>query len=222
MPVLEDHGALFLEGARAVAGALADPAVAAAWDRPSVLEGQLVSSLAGHLARGGVWVVDEYLGADAGGADDPGSRGPAPDFESAGDYYATFAETASADMHRSVRDRGAAVGAVGQEALVAELRDRTALLETRLAAIPSDHVMSVIGGRRIRLGDYLVTRMVEQAVHLDDLARSVGRPPWPLPGPLVDLVLAVGLEVARRRRGDDAVLRALYRQGLAGDVLPVL
>ena len=217
---LEPDTALFLEGARVVADAVADPAVGAAWDRPSVLEDQLVSSLAGHLARGGVWVVDEYLAADGPG--DPGRSGGSPDFVSAGDYYATFAETASADMHRSVGDRGAAVGAVGQEALVAQLRDRTGQLEQRLAELPSGHVMSVIAGRRIRLGDYLVTRMVEQAVHLDDLARSVDRTPWPLPGPLVERVLAVGLEVARRRQGDDAVLRALYRRSFAEGVLPVL
>lgn len=43
---------LFLAGGRAVADALGDPAVASAWDRPSVLEDQLVSGLAGHLARG--------------------------------------------------------------------------------------------------------------------------------------------------------------------------
>ena len=217
---LEPDTALFLEGARVVADALADPAVGVAWDRPSVLEDQLVSSLAGHLARGGVWVVDEYLAADAPGG--PGEAGGNPDFVSASDYYATFAETASADMHRAVRDRGAAVGAVGQEALVAQLRERTGQLEQRLAELPSGHVMSVIAGRRIRLGDYLVTRMVEQAVHLDDLARSVDGAPWPLPGPLVERVLAVGLEVARRRQGDDAVLRALYRRGFAEGVLPVL
>ena len=212
----DGRAALFLEGAGVVARAIGDPTVGEAWDRPSVLEGQLVSGLAGHLARGAVWTVDEYLGEDAA------APTGAPDFASAGDYYASFAETATAEMHQAVRDRGAAVAAVGQDALVAQLRARIAVLETRLSTLPSDHVMSVIAGTRIRLGDYLATRMVEQAVHLDDLARSVGRDPWHLPVGLWDVVLHVGLETARRRHGDDAVGRALYREGFAGAVLPVL
>lgn len=212
-----DRHALFLAGAAVVADAIGDPAVGAAWDRPSVLEGQLVSGVAGHLARGAVWVVEEYLGS----GDGPGPADP-PDYVSAGDYYASLAESATEEMHRGVRERGAAVAAVGQQALVAEVRRRIAALGELLGRVPPDHVMSVIAGRRIRLGDYLVSRMVEQAVHLDDLARSVGRDPWPLPPGLLDAVIAVGTEVARRRHGDDAVLRALYRRGFAGAVLPVL
>jgi hypothetical protein len=209
--------ALFLEGAAVVAEAIGDPAVGAAWDLPSVLEDQRVSGLAGHLARGAVWVVDEYLA----GGEGPGSAEP-PDYVSAGHYYASVAGSATEEMHRGVRDRGAAVAAVGQQALVAELLNRIVSLETLLARVPPDHVVAVFAGRRIRLEDYLVSRMVEQAVHLDDLARSVGRDPWPLPEDLLDAVVAVGTEVARRRHGDGAVLRALYRRGFAGAVLPVL
>lgn len=213
-----DGGAeLFIEGAGVVALAIGDGAVGGAWDRPSVLEGQRVGGLAGHLARGGVWVVDEYLGEDVLAA-----PAGAPDFASAGDYYASFAETATPEMHQAVRDRGAAVATVGQDALVAQVLARTAVLEERLSTLSPDHLMSVIAGKRIRLGDYLVTRMVEQAVHLDDLARSVGRDPWPLPDGLWDVVFEVGLEIARRRHGNDALGRALFREGFAGAVLPVL
>ena len=47
-----------------VRDAIADDAVARAWDEPSVLEEQTVGGIAGHLARGGVWVVGDYLDAD--------------------------------------------------------------------------------------------------------------------------------------------------------------
>ncbi len=40
----------YLEAARSVAGLLADPAVAAAWDEPSALAEFSVHGLAGHLA----------------------------------------------------------------------------------------------------------------------------------------------------------------------------
>lgn len=85
---------LFLEGARVVASALASPTVRDAWNCPSVLEEQQVSGLAGHLARGGIWVVAAYLDADI-------PDGPV-DIESAGEYFASFASTASPEDHCSI------------------------------------------------------------------------------------------------------------------------
>ena len=70
--------------------------------------------------------------------------------------------------------------------------------------------------------DFLVTRVVEQVVHLDDLARSVAVTGWRVAPAAVDLVLAVGLDIARRRRGDTAVLRAVYRAGEAEGAFPAL
>ncbi len=84
MPEPVDVVGLFLDGGHVVAEAIADPAVAAAWDRPSVLEDQLVSGLAGHVARG-VWAVGEYL--ESGPA-----QGPVA-FGSAGEYFTAFVRT---------------------------------------------------------------------------------------------------------------------------------
>ena len=205
---------LFLGGAEVVAAALADSAVVAAWDRPSVLEHQTVAALAGHLARGGVWVVGEYL--EAGPA-----AGPA-DFGSAAEYFATLVEEASPDDHRAIRQRGAAAAAAGPEALVQSLDEHLGRLRPRLATLDGDLLVAVVGGRVMRLEDYLVTRIVEQTVHLDDLARSVGRQPWALPPGAEALVLAVGAEIGRRRRGATAMLRALYRRGFSEGAVPVL
>ena len=71
----------FLDGAQVVVDAIASPAVAAAWDVPSVLAEQTVGGLAGHLARGAVWVVGDYL-------DQP--EPAAAMFDSAEDYFAAF------------------------------------------------------------------------------------------------------------------------------------
>lgn len=197
-----------------VLDAIADPTVAAAWDLPSVLEGQNVSGLAGHLARGGVWVVADYL--DAG-------TPPGPvDFDSAGEYFARFVSDASPDDARAIRDRGAAVAAVGRDELLFTLAERLNALGPRLASLESDHLIAVAGGKVMRLEDYLTTRIVEQTVHLDDLARSLDRDPWPLPANSAALTIAVGVEIARRRSGATAVIRTLYRHGLAGSTLPVL
>jgi hypothetical protein len=74
--------------------------------------------------------------------------------------------------------------------------------------------------RRSRLDDYLLTRLVEQVVHLDDLARSLGVEPWPNAPEAQALVISCGAEIGRRRFGDAAMIRALYRADVG--VLPVL
>ena len=209
-----DVRSLFLTGAGAIVEAIADPAVGQSWNDPSVLEDQLVSGLAGHLARGGVWVVSDYLHAGT-------PAGPV-DFTSAGEYFATFAAGAQPADHQAIRDRGAAVAAAGRDALLVDLRERLASLEAELGTLPRDHLMAVVGGKVMHLDRYLETRIVEQAVHLDDLARSVGRDPWPLPEDHVTLAIAVGTDIALRRHGPSATLRALYRRGCAEPALPVL
>jgi Mycothiol maleylpyruvate isomerase N-terminal domain len=203
---------LFFEGARAIVGAIGDPAVKAAWDRPSVLEEQLVSSVAGHLARSGIWVVAEYL---------EGTPTGRPDFESAGAYFAAVAVGASPEMKRSVRDRGAAVASLGREEILRRSRDTLSLLETNLAELGPGHLMAVMAGKVMTLSDYLVTRVVEQAVHLDDLARSVEREPWPLSAEHHALAISVATDIACRAHGSDATLRAVYRRGFAEAVFPV-
>ena len=209
-----DVVAAFLNGAHDIRKAIGDPAAADAWNHASVLEDQLVSSLAGHLARGGVWVVSDYLHAEP-------PPGPA-DFDSAGEYFASFAASASPDDYRAIRDRGAAEAAVGRLALLESLGERIDALRPELEALPTGRLMTVIGGKVMRFEDYLATRIVQQVVHLDDLARSVGREPWPLTEEQRSIAIAVGIDTAQRRYGSDAVIRALYRKGFAETTLPVL
>lgn len=205
---------MFLDTAAVAARAVADPAVAEAWDRQSVLEDQLVSGLAGHLARGGVWVVADYLGGVT-------PSGPV-DFADAADYFATLITSATADTHRAVRDRGAAVAAAGHGELVRQLDARLEAIDTGLRSLDPSRLVAVAGGRVMVLADYLATRVVEQVVHLDDLARSTDHGPWPVRPEATDLVIGVGTDIARRRAGRTAVLRALYRRGFADTALPAL
>lgn len=201
----------FLDGARVVVDAIRSPAVGAAWDESSILEHQTVGSLAGHVARAGVWVVGGYLEQD---------RPEAPTFDSAADYYATMAAMLSDDDHRAVRERSATVAATGWSAVGDEAEASLATLSTRLATEPADRITPVAGGA-MRLDDYLATRIVEQVVHLDDLARSVGEVAWTMPQSVVDVALATGVAIGARRWGLEAMVRALYRRGEA-TILPVL
>ncbi len=205
---------LFLDGARSVVPAIGDPAVGEAWDRPSVLEDQLVGGLAGHLARGGVWVVADFLEA--------GTPANPLDFETPGQYIVGAIGAASASAHRANRETGAAIAALHQNELVGQLEGRLASLEDALSKIDPCRLVAVTGGKVLRIADYLATRLVEQVVHLDDLARSVGHDPWPYPEQGRDVAIAVGLEAARLLRGQQAVLRALFRGGFAESTFPVI
>ena len=204
---------VFVETARVVRDALSDPVVGAAWEQPSVLEEQLVGGLAGHLARGAVWVVGDYLDAEVPDA---------PLVGSAGEYFASVTKAGDTTFHRDIRDRGAQVGAQGHASLCAEVTTRLDALATRLGAEPDARLLGVAGGvLTMRLDDYLETRIVEQVVHLDDLARSVGREPWAVPVAAQDVVLHVGVETGSRRHGFAEMLRCLYRTHLE-PALPVL
>jgi len=213
-----EHGTvvqLFLDGADVVAGALAEAVVAEAWDQPSALEDQSVGGLAGHLARGGVWVVSDYL-------EDGNAAGPV-DFESAAQYFAVLMATLTPDDDRAIRDRGAALAALGHRELTAMLSQRLVVVRSTLGALSPDHQIRVAGGSKVmRLEDYLVTRVVEQTVHMDDLARSIGCEPWPMPDGAERLTITVGAEVGALRSGPSAMVRALYRRGFADGALPVL
>ena len=209
----DDVVELYLSVAGIVVEAVADPGVGAAWDRPSVLEHQTIGSLAGHLMCGGVWLVGEYL--DGGVPSGPAAR------ESAGDYCAAYMDRKTEATELAIRDRGAAIAEPGHRAVVDDARGRLVTLGPRLRATPTSQLVAVVDGLGMRLGDYLETRLVEQVVHLDDLACSLDRDPYPVPEAAMSLVLSIGTDVARRRSGDAAVLRAFYRHGFANDVFPI-
>ena len=205
---------VFLEGANVVAGALGAPAVAEAWNLASVLEDQSVGGLAGHLARGGVWVVADYL--------DNGVAHGTVDFPSPGEYFRTLLGAMAPEDHQAIRRRGAEVAADGHAELCRALGQRLDALGPRLRSLEAGHLIAVTGRRVMRLDDYLTTRIVEQVVHLDDLARSVGREPWPMPAAATDAAISIGIDIARHRSGSTALFRALYRRGWSASIFPVL
>ncbi|PSL08279.1 uncharacterized protein (TIGR03083 family) [Haloactinopolyspora alba] len=130
-----------------------------AWAQPSVLPGWDVTDLAAHLAT-----VSASVTVLAAAPSDAHAG-------TASDYLASYAAVADeiADTARELADDGdrepAAVLARidEQRAAAAEVVERIGLHD------------QVVTTRRVpvRLGDYLLTRVVEIAVHADDLARSV-------------------------------------------------
>jgi hypothetical protein len=202
---------LFLQGAHVVRAALADDAVAEQWDAPSALEEQTVGSLASHLARGGVWVVEEYL---------PNGVGEGRfTYTSAVAYYAGFADRAGPEDHAAIRARGASIAADGRDAVLERLDAALVSLSGRLSDMEPERPIAVIAGAVVPLGEYLATRIVEQVVHLDDLERSIGRQLPAAPDEARALAVRVAADIGIARFGATAMVRALYRGDTA--CLPV-
>ncbi|HEX2057276.1 MAG TPA: maleylpyruvate isomerase N-terminal domain-containing protein [Actinomycetota bacterium] len=195
--------AAFLEAGRVAADLLALPEVEGAWDSPSALPELSVRGLAGHLLRA-TGSVEAYLDR------------PEPDGApvSAAEYYVQAVDEPdiNSEVHRAIRQRGEEAAAGGYEAVRArsyELLDR---LTARLGAEPPGRKVRAYKELVLVLDDYLVTRLIELTVHLDDLAVSVHVPPPDLPEEATKLAIEALVEAAKLKHGDLAVLRALTRR----------
>jgi hypothetical protein len=105
------------------------------------------------------------------------------------------------------------MAADGPVALAARVDSAIAELTERLAAVANRPVRIPLWGPwSLLLDDMLVTRMMELAVHCDDLAVSVGIAPPALPQNAVHAVIDLLSRLAVRRHGAVNVLRALSRE----------
>jgi hypothetical protein len=198
------HRKAFLVAAESAARLLADPAVAAAWTAPSALTGFTVGGLAAHLAVQ-VLFVPKTL------ADPPPPGEVVP---LAGHYTraAWVGADLEADANVQIRRGGEESAVDGPAAVAAGTVAAVHEIRTLLAAAPPDRLVHPPAGPwALRLDDFLTTRMMEIAVHSDDLAYSVGIPTPDLPPDVLDPVLALLSGLAVRRHGQAAVLRALTR-----------
>lgn len=194
----------FLSTARSAAGLLRDPAVAAAWSGPSALPEFTVGGLAGHLAYQ-ILAVPPALAESV----------PREETISLLDHYGRVAWIgAGVDEEINIRIRrgGERVAAEGPEALAAKVDTAIAELAGGLETAADRPVRIPLWGPwSLRLDDLLITRMMELAVHADDLAVSVGIATPELPQSAVDTVVDLLSRLAVRRHGATAVLRALSR-----------
>lgn len=164
------------------------------------------AGLAGHLVRG-MTTVNAYLDAPLEASDRVLLDAPGYLISIDG-----LNEDITSDLHASIRARGEAMASDGWEALLDRWDEGTAILLDRLVTEPADRTVVVLEGRRMRLDDYLVTRMVELLVHVDDLCASLDIAAPSFERDTANLVIGCLVEVARRRHGDAAVIVALTRR----------
>ena len=210
--LLSPARARYLAAARTAVELLAAPELEQRWDEASVLAEFGIADLAGHLALSGVLLVETLLDEP-----DPASAEPI----GAGEYYARFEGSDDIDspLNVAVRERSHAVAVHGREEVLAEVSAALERLADRLAAEPAERQVAS-RGLALTLDEFLRTRCVEIAVHVEDLERSVGLGPGltaadPVPD-LPDDVVADAVDVlvatAVARHGTRAVLTALSRR----------
>jgi hypothetical protein len=183
---------------------LAGEEVARCWEDESVLPGMSVGGLAGHLARS-VLQVEWFLDGEVVGAE------PVSPVR----YYARLVGTSVPDsaLNVGVRARSEETAAAGSAVVAEQALAAWRRLAQRLDREPADRRVAVLHrpGEEMLLDGYLQTRCVELAVHLDDLALSVG-----VRRQVPEAALAIAVDVlvaaARDRHGDQAVLHALARR----------
>ncbi|GGN54252.1 hypothetical protein GCM10011579_013130 [Streptomyces albiflavescens] len=196
----------FLEAAGTVAELVAEPAVAAAWEKPSALRDFGVGGLAGHVA----WqelALPELLAEPV----------PTEPVVSLREYYLERVTWLDAGVDGAVNIRirrgGEATAEDGPEALVARVREAVARLGTELPEVPAGRPirMRSWGDWSLDLDDFLLTRLMELVVHADDLAYSVGLPTPEFPEHVTAPVVELLARLAVRRHGAVDVIRGLAR-----------
>ena len=173
------------------------------WDGPSALREFSLRGLVGHLYRA-TGSVEAYLDR---------TEPPGPPITTASYYHQAVDVTdIDSDLHRAVRQRGEEAAAEGHAALVQGWSDMLERLLERMEREPGSRLVEVFKGLVLSLDDYLVTRLVELVVHVDDIAASVDLPEPVLPEEAYDAAITCLVDVARLRQGDLAVIRALARR----------
>ncbi len=153
----------FLRSSEASLDLLRQAVVAERWASPSALDRMDVGALCGHLHRA-TGSVEVYLDRDE------------PEVEpiSPADYYAAAlqdseqagsAPNLDSSLHVAIRERSVQEAAGGYEDVLKRSEEVLGRLRARLETEPEDRRVEVFKGICLLLDDYLITRMIEIAVH---------------------------------------------------------
>jgi hypothetical protein len=197
-----DHAAV-LRAVDALVGLVSTTEVANSWDGESALAGMTVGGLTRHLVSQPECAVEFLQMALPAGTETLSLM----------DYYARvdwLHAAVDAPENTSIRDDFNELSAPGQADSVDILQRARADLPAALAAAgPATYVPWQ--DCALHLDDFLACRLLEIVVHADDLAASVGHQTPQFDNDVLDPVLALLATLSKRRRGQDAVVRALAR-----------
>lgn len=204
----------FIAAARVARVLIADPHVAASWHRPSALSEMSVGALAAHLARQ-VILVKKVLRQ-------PSATEPAATLAEHYQRALWVGADVDADINVAIRQGGERVAEEGVDQLLTRLDVAIARLDADLLNVGRTHRVSPPAGPwSLSIDDFITTRLMEVVVHTDDLACSVGVASPAFPEDADRHVLGLLVDIARRKHGATAVLRALTRRERAPESILV-
>lgn len=205
---------VYLESAAVATTFLAHPGVAECWDAPSVLAKLQVGGLTAHLVSQ-VTQVPPVLGAQI-----------VDERISLPEHFARSTWTdgdIDSEVNTYIRGMAEEAATAGAPALTAAAGTALTELRQRLPAEPPERVIQLPWGPwALSLDDYLITRLLELAVHCDDLAASIGVNTPALPAGGLDTVIGVLCQMAARRHGQAALIRTLSRAERAPKTIAAL
>jgi len=196
----------WLECANESANLVGDERVRGRWEAPSCLPQMTVGDVAGHLFHSGVFLVEEALTKASA------SARPAV---SASRLLSGAPLDADDAKHDGVRIVAASQSAKGHDDLVARMHSSITRIEPLLVHRDDDSIISFpwgAGAVPMTLRELLRSRVVELAVHFDDLAVSAGIDDLTVSPTTVILACEVGVAIDVERYGATEVLRALFRR----------
>jgi hypothetical protein len=196
--------AAYLEAATVATDLVANPEVARRWNEPGASQGMTVGAIAAHLVEAGMDMLVQCVEADELPA---ATRILAP-----GRYYSGQSLDLQHEGHRAVLEASLSWADRGAEATRADALVALEILTKRLGEERDDREVLVMDKFMMTLDGFVTTRLIEVLAHTDDLAISLGITVEPPPAAL-EVVASCLVDVARRRHGDVAVLRAMTRGG---------
>jgi hypothetical protein len=196
---------MFIDTAEAAIRLVESPVMGQSWAEPSALEAYEIAGLAAHLLR----AISTPLGyLDAPVPEEVAATSAAGYFRGA----VADDDPVDSDVHRAVRQRAMDEAARGRPAVLTAARGALDSLTTRLSAEPDDRRIAVFGGMVMQLDDYLQTRIVELAIHSDDLVASCpALHSTGMPDEVWAMCRRVLADVAALRHGEQTMVIALSR-----------
>ncbi|MEV6371281.1 maleylpyruvate isomerase N-terminal domain-containing protein [Micromonospora musae] len=193
----------FLDAAETAATLLREPMLVERWSTPSALSDFSTGGLARHLANQLTHTVTFLAAA-------PGTSAISVLEHFTGNAWVTSGVDSADNIDIRRRSEQAAASTTATD--LADLVDAALTeLRTTVPAEPADRIVD-LGDWGLQVDDFLLTRVVELVVHVDDLAISLGLPTPAMPETAAGAVIKLLSSLAAWRHGSLNVIRALARQ----------
>ncbi|MET8357779.1 maleylpyruvate isomerase N-terminal domain-containing protein [Micromonospora sp. NPDC005171] len=193
----------FLDVAETAAALLREPMLIERWSMPSALPDFSTGGLARHLANQLTRTV-AFLAAA------PGASAISVLEHFTGNAWVTSGVDSADNIGIRRRCEQAAASTTATN-LADVVDDALSELRTTVPAQPADRIVD-LGDWGLQVDDFLLTRVVELVVHIDDLAVSLGLPTPAMPETATGAAIKLLSSLAAWRHGSLNVIRALARQ----------